>query len=98
MVKEIERRGEVVGIEAKSAVLAGLGLAGRLEEALALYEALIREGAYPEAYAAGILLVSFLIEMGQIDTFIRSMYESLVLNKYLFGRLLLGRLGIWIAC
>lgn len=57
MVKEIERRGEVVGTEAKSAVLAGLALAGRLEEALALYGALRREGAFPEAYSAGILLV-----------------------------------------
>lgn len=57
MVKEIERRGEVVGTKAKSAILAGLSLAGRLGEALALYGALKREGAFPEAYAAGILLV-----------------------------------------
>jgi pentatricopeptide repeat protein len=60
MVKEIERRGEVVGTEAKSAVLAGLALAGRLEEARALYGALRREGAFPEAYSVGILLVGCL--------------------------------------
>lgn len=58
MVREIERRGEDVGIDAKSAILAGLSLAGRLNEALTLYETIKKEGVFPLAYSVSALLVS----------------------------------------
>lgn len=57
MVKEIEHSGEKVEPGARSAILSGLSLAGRLDEALALYGDLKKEGSFPVAYAVGALLV-----------------------------------------
>jgi pentatricopeptide repeat protein len=57
MVKGIERCGEAVGTEAKSAILAGLSLAGRLDEAIGLYAEIKKEGVLPTAYAVSSLMV-----------------------------------------
>lgn len=57
MVKDIKNRGEAVSTEAKSAILSGLALAGRLTEAFAMYEEIKQEGVLPHAYAVGSLMV-----------------------------------------
>lgn len=61
MVKEIERRGEVVGIEVKSVGLVGLVLVGCFEEVFVLYGVLRREGVFLEVYLVGILLVGLFV-------------------------------------
>lgn len=60
MVKEIERRGEVVGIKVKSVILVGLFLVGCLGEVFVLYGVFKREGVFLEVYVVGILLVGCL--------------------------------------
>ncbi len=57
MVRAIEKSGERAGTETKSAILSGLALAGRLDEAFALYDEIKKEGVLPRAYAVGTLVV-----------------------------------------
>jgi pentatricopeptide repeat protein len=57
MVRAIEKSGERAGTETKSAILSGLALAGRLDEAFALYDEIKKEGVLPHAYAVGTLVV-----------------------------------------
>jgi pentatricopeptide repeat protein len=57
MVRAIEKSGERAGTETKSAILSGLALAGRLDEAFALYDEIRKEGVLPRAYAVGTLVV-----------------------------------------
>lgn len=57
MIRSLEKSGETAGIEAKSAILHGLAVTGRLEEALALYAVFKRERLLPHSYAVGTLLV-----------------------------------------
>lgn len=66
MIKSLEESGVKAGIEAKSAILHGLAVTGRLEEALALYATFRNENALPHSYAVGSLLVRhfFLFFMG----------------------------------
>lgn len=57
MIKSLEESGESAGTEAKSAILHGLSVTGRLEEALDLYGAFKTENVLPHSYAVGSLLV-----------------------------------------
>jgi len=53
----LEESGETAGTEAKSAVLHGLAVTGRLEEALALYADFKKKNILPNSYSVGSLLV-----------------------------------------
>lgn len=57
MIRSLETSGQTAGIEAKSALLHGLSVTGRLEEALDLYAAFKMERVLPHSYAVGSLLV-----------------------------------------
>ena len=57
MIRSLEKSGETVGNEAKSAILHGLSVTGRLEEALDLYAAFKMEHVLPHSYAVGSLVV-----------------------------------------
>lgn len=65
MIRSLEESGETAGIEAKSAILHGLSVTSRLEEALALYAVFKKEHLLPHSYAVGSLLV------GEISFFYR---------------------------
>lgn len=66
MIRSLEKSGETAGIEAKSAILHGLAVTGRLEEALALYAVFKRERLLPHSYAVGTLLAA-LGKVGDLD-------------------------------
>lgn len=57
LIRSLEESGEIAGTEAKSAILHGLAVIGRLEEALALYAVFRKENVLPHSYAVGSLLV-----------------------------------------
>lgn len=57
MIRKLEESGETAGTEAKSAILHGLAVSGRLEEALALYTTFKKEHLLPHSFAIGSLLV-----------------------------------------
>lgn len=58
MIRKLEKEGEIVDIGAKSAILSGLALAGRIDEALGLFDEIEKEDGLPHSYAVGALVVS----------------------------------------
>lgn len=58
MIRKLEKEGEIVDIGAKSAILSGLALAGRIDEALGLFDEIEKEDELPHSYAVGALVVS----------------------------------------
>lgn len=61
MIRKLEKEGEIVDIGAKSAILSGLALAGRIDEALGLFDEIEKEDELPHSYAVGALVVSFMV-------------------------------------
>ena len=84
MIRNLEKSAETAGIEAKSAILHGFSVTGRLEEALDLYEAFKMEHVLPLSYAVGTLLVR---EFFCLIAFLNDLYfgyKQFMTDKMLF--------------